>query len=463
VSELPFLSALEQAALIRRRELSPVELVQTYLDRIERLDGELRAYVTVCGEQALADAQLAEQANGGALPPFHGVPIAIKDLAATAGIRTTFSCRALADYVPAFDTAVVRRLRQAGFILLGKTNTPEFGTIPVTESELNGDCRNPWNPELTPGGSSGGSAAAVAAGLCPVAQGGDGGGSIRIPASCCGLFGLKPSRGRVSSAPVVSFEGLSTLGPITRTVADAAALLDVMAGYEPGDPWWAPEPERPFAEEIGRPPERLRIAVTSRPPVDVDVDPACRAAAEEAGRLLEELGHEVEEAVPPWDEADLLETFLLVWQALPTIYAVADQTLLTPLNRELVRRAQATPSPEYLAATQRLQTLARAIVPFWAQYDVLVTPTLALPPVPIGWLTDYEVDEQLTRAFSFTPFTPVANATGQPAASVPLGWQDGLPLGVQLIGPPAEDALVLRLSAQLEEARPWHHHRPPLS
>ena len=245
----------------------------------------------MCAEEALATARAFDSTPGDA--PFRGVPIAVKDLAATAGIRTTYSSRAYAEYVPDFDTAVVRRIREAGFVIVGKTNTPEFGTVAFTESELNGATRNPWNTELTPGGSSGGAAAALAAGLVPTAHATDGGGSIRIPASCCGLFGLKPSRGRVSSAPFGSLEGLSTAGPLTRSVEDAAHLLDVLAGYEPGDPWWAPPPERPFAESTAEPPPRLRIAVTSTPPTDVPVDPECVRAVASAAELLAELGHDV--------------------------------------------------------------------------------------------------------------------------------------------------------------------------
>src|SRR3990170_2175338 len=264
--ELAFLPAVEQARLVKAGEVTSVELVELYLGRIERLDPQLNSFVTVRSEGAIADARAADAAPSEG--PFHGVPIAVKDLTATAGIRTTYSSRAYADYVPDFDTAVVRRLREAGFVILGKTNTPEFGTTAFTESELNGATRNPWNPERTPGGSSGGAAAALAAGLLPVAHGSDGGGSVRLPASCCGVFGLKPSRGRVSSAPFPSLEGLSTAGPISRSVVDAAALLDVLAGYEPGDPWWTPPPERPFAEEVGRPPGRLRVAVTISPPIE---------------------------------------------------------------------------------------------------------------------------------------------------------------------------------------------------
>ena len=258
--ELAFVSAVEQARLVRTREVSSTELVQLYLERIARLDPELNAYVTVRGDDALAEANAIDAAVGDA--PFRGVPIAVKDLTPTAGIRTTFSSRAYADFVPDYDTAVVRRLREAGFVIVGKTNTPEFGTTAFTESDLNGVTRNPWDPERTPGGSSGGAAAALAAGLVPIAHGTDGGGSIRIPASCCGVFGLKPSRGRVSSAPFTALEGLSTAGPLSRTVEDAAHLLDALAGYEPGDPWWAPPPEHPFASTVAEPPGTLRVAVT---------------------------------------------------------------------------------------------------------------------------------------------------------------------------------------------------------
>ena len=235
----------------------------------------------------------------------------------------------------------MRRIREAGFVIVGKTNTPEFGTVAFTESELNGATRNPWNTALTPGGSSGGAAAALAAGLVPAAHATDGGGSVRIPASCCGLFGLKPSRGRVSSAPFGSFEGFSTAGPLTRTVEDAAHILDVLAGYEPGDPWWAPPPERPFAETVAEAPPRLRIAVTSTPPIDVAVDPECVAAVTAAAALLADLGHDVREATPPWREPSLFDTFIAVWQVGPALHPVEDISLLTPLNRGLVEAAHA--------------------------------------------------------------------------------------------------------------------------
>lgn len=461
--ELAFLSAVEQAQLVRDGEVSSVELVELYLNRIARLDPQLNAFVTVRGEEALADARAADDAPRNA--PFHGVPIAIKDLTATAGIRTTYSSRAYASFVPDFDTAVARRLRAAGFVILGKTNTPEFGTTAFTESDLNGATRNPWNADLTPGGSSGGAAAALAAGLVPVAQGSDGGGSIRIPASCCGVFGLKPSRGRVSAAPFTSLEGLSTSGPLSRSVADAAHLLDVLAGYEPGDPYWAPPPERPFAEEALEPPDTLRVAVTSLPPVDTPVDPACVEALTSAAALLAELGHDVTEATPLWNEPGLEHTFIAVWQVGPALHPVEDLGLLTPLNRGLLESASGSSAADYARAVARLQVVARRTVAFWQDYDVVLTPTLALPPVPIGWQEEVAgAKEQLLRNTVFTPFTAIANLTGLPAVSLPLHWTaDGLPIGVQAIGPPAGDALLLRLAAQVEETRPWAERRPPLS
>jgi amidase len=463
--ELAFAHAVELARLVRGGEVSATELAMSCLQRIERLDPELNAFVTVCAEEALATAR-AIDAGGGSAGPFRGVPVAIKDLAATAGIRTTYSSRAFADFVPDFDTAVVRRLREAGFVVVGKTNTPEFGTTAFTESELNGATRNPWNPERTPGGSSGGSGAAVAAGLVSVAHGSDGGGSIRIPASCCGLVGLKPSRGRVSAAPFTSFEGLSTSAPMTRSVADAAALLDVMTGYEPGDPWWAPSPERPFVEEVGAPPGRLRIAATTEPPIDVPLDPSCTAALASAAALLVDLGHDVVERTPPWSEPRLAETFIAVWQVTPALHPVDDLSLLTPLNRELVELASAASAADFGRAATRLHVHARRVVAFWEEVDVVLTPTLALPPVPIGWQEESAngAVEQLLRNTEFTPFTAIANVTGLPAISLPLEWTpDGIPIGVQAIGPPGGDALLVRLAAQLEEARPWAFRRPRIS
>jgi amidase len=453
---LAFASATEQAELIRRGEVGSEELVRLYLDRIERLDPQLNAYVTVAAEQALAEARSPRPG------PFSGVPLPVKDLAETAGIRTTLSTRGLAEHVPARDVHVVARLRAAGFVLLGKTNTPELGLTPLTHSALNGICRNPWDRARTPGGSSGGAAVAVAAGLAPAAHGSDGGGSIRIPASCCGIYGLKPSRGRVSPAPYGDLFGLSTAGPLTRTVADAAAILDAIAGNELGDPYLCPPPARPFAAEVGADPGRLRIAWTTEPPLDTEVDAACAQAVEAAALLLAELGHDVVEATPAWGSDELLPAFTRLWQASPALHGPAVRAGLEPLGAALADAADATSSVDYLLAVAALQTAARRVVSFWADHDLLLTPTLALPPVPVDWHDD-EPDPwaQFAKNARFTPFTPIVNVTGQPAASLPLHWSaEGLPIGVQLIGRPADEATILRVSAQLEAARPWRDRRP---
>jgi amidase len=447
----PFASATELAELVRRRDVSPEELVRLYLDRIETHDPAVNSFVTVCDERALEEARAPRPG------PFSGVPLPIKDLTETAGIRTTLSTRGLAAYVPERDAAVVARLRAAGFVVIGKTNTPELGLTPFTESELNGVCRNPWDAARTPGGSSGGAAAAVAAGLAPAAHGSDGGGSIRIPSSACGLFGLKPSRGRVSPAPFGDLYGFSTAGPIARTVLDAAALLD------PGDPHLCPTPARPFVEEVGADPGRLRIALTVEPPIPAGVDAECAAAARAAGELLAELGHEVEEATPPWRSESLIDLFMTVWQTIPTLYEPRIREGYGPLAATLAARADATAAPEYLRALAGLQALVRRVVAFWDDHDLVLTPTLALPPVPVGW-ADEEPDpwRQFLRNATFTPFTPLVNVTGQPAVSLPLGRTEaGLPVGVQLVGRPVGEATLLRVSAQLEAARPWRDRAPP--
>jgi amidase len=298
-----------------------------------------------------------------------------------------------------------------------------------------------------------------------VGHGTDGGGSIRIPASCCGLVGLKPARGRVSRAPYAGFEGLPTDGAITRTVEDAAAVLDTIEGYETGDAWWAPPPSRPLVEEVGTPPGRLRVAVTVEPPVDVPVTDACVRAAWDTARLLGDLGHDVEEATPDWRDPQLISLFGRIWQLGSALMQVDDLALLDPLNRAAAVAAHKTSSVDYALAVILLSSYARRIVAFWECFDVLVTPTLALPTVPVGWMTGEEtdLDAAFPRGASFTPFTFVVNVTGQPAISLPLGWDDGRPVGVQLIGAPAGEATLLRMAAQLEDAAPWRDRRPPIS
>ena len=362
MSDVIWLSATEQADLLRRREISSTELVRAYLARIEALNPRLGAYVTVCADDALAAARAADQQLALPVPPdapFLGVPISIKDLVETKGVRTTYSSRAFADYVPDFDAAVVRRLKNAGFVLLGKTNTPEFGNLSFTESILNGVCRNPWNTERTPGGSSGGAAAAVAAGLCPVGHGSDGGGSVRTPASCCGVVGLKPARGRISCAPGLgeSMVGLSTDGTLTRTVLDAAAMLDVMAGYETGDPYWAPPPARPFRDEVGASPGTLRVAFTTVSPTGHPMTPECVAAVRSTARLLADLGHHVEEACPDVDPASY-DILMRLWVTAPCYYPTDRAELFEPLNQFVLKMARENSSADYVEAVNALHRLS---------------------------------------------------------------------------------------------------------
>jgi amidase len=470
MTDLIWLSATEQADLLRRREVSSTELVEAYLARIEALNPRLNAYVTVCADEALAAAHEADRRLAAPDPPddpFLGVPISIKDLVETRGVRTTYSSRAFADYVPDFDAAVVRRLKDAGFVMLGKTNTPEFGNLSLTESILNGACRNPWDTGRTPGGSSGGAAAAVAAGLCPVGHGSDGGGSVRTPASCCGVVGLKPARGRVSCAPGLgeSMAGLSTDGVLARTVLDAAATLDVMAGYETGDPYWAPPPARPFRDEVGASPGTLRVAFTTVSPAGTPMTPDCVAAVRSAASLLAGLGHHVEEACPEVDPASH-DMLMRLWVTAPCYFPADRAELFEPLNRFVLKMARENSSADYVEAVNALHRLSRKVVAFWDRYDVLVTSVLLRPPVPVGFVYQGTDDlwEQFLRDGLFVQyFTPLGNVAGLPGMSMPLHWSpDGLPIGVHVLGPPAGEALLLRLAAQLEAASPWRDRHPDL-
>ena len=466
--------AREQAALVRDGEVAARELVEASLAAIDRLNGELNAFVTLVPERALADA---EQIEAGDDRPLAGVPIAIKDiLAVTEGIRTTFGMRAVGDWVPPFDSNVVRRLRSAGAIVVGKTNLPELGIMPVTEPHRFGPCRNPWNTARTPGGSSGGSAAAVAAGMLSLAHANDGGGSTRIPAACCGLVGHKATRGLVSHAPGPNDTiGLISEGVVSRTVADTALSLDLLAGYELGDPFPAPVLPGDFLAAAERDPGRLRVGYAAEAPTGTAVDPECAAAVEEAARLLDSLGHEVEPASLVLEGESFIEHFSRVWIAdvagsVKTLGSVAggelDRDLLEPLTRQMVEITDSVTAADYIASVSYLRMVARGMMAFWADHDVLVTPSLARPPVEIGALESREGEEpieMLRKAGDFIPFTPPFNLTGQPAVSLPLHHSEaGLPIGVQLVGPHGGDALLMSLSGQLERARPWADRWPPL-
>ena len=464
-TELAFASALEQAELVRTKQISPVELVELYAGRIEKLNPELNAYLTLSIERAEEEAREAEARVGTEhAPPFLGVPISIKDLNDTAGIRTTQGSAAFADRIPDTDDDVVAALRHAGFLVLGKTNTPEFGNGPWTEPDAYGPTRNPWDTERSPGGSSGGAAAALAAGLCPISQGSDGGGSIRIPSSCCGLFGVKASRGRVSSVSRPA-SSLGTNGPIARTVADAAAMLDVISGPRLGDAWWIGPPERPFAEEVGREPGELRIAFTTKSALDVEVAPGNVAAVHDAARLLEELGHDVTEDSPAYTEAIMHGFFALWCVGVAARDPEPDLDKVEPLNRVMIERGRQVTAVDFLSTWARLHAALLPIVRFFEHYDCLVTPTVATPPTPIGRFASQEQPlNEFFMAGTFAPFTSMWNTTGQPAMSVPLFWDElDLPVGVQVVGRPGAEGPLFRLAWQLERARPWRDRRPRVS
>ena len=473
--ELMQMSAIEQAEAVRAGEVSAREMVQASLDEIDRKNDDVNAVITRADERALAEADAVEPGDERSLA---GVPIVIKDLLQlTEGIRTAFGTEASGEFIPPFDTALVAKLRAAGAIIVGKTNTPEFGILPTTEPHRFGASHNPWDLERTTGGSSGGTGAAVAAGMVAIGHGNDGGGSIRIPAACNGLVGLKASRGRVSMAPLVeSPTALATDGFLTRTVADTALGLDLAAGYEWGDTNWPPPPSAPFADAVGRDPGKLRIGFTTAAPNEVDVDDECAAAVHDTAKLLESLGHEVEEAAPDWVQPALIDTFIAVWiaeigagiESLATILGgPPDPDKLEPLSREILEAARAMPAPQALNAISMLRAVGRGIVGWWADHDVLVTPSLAIPPQPLGWLEPEPGEPAMKMLYSagrFTPFTPTINATGQPAISLPLHQSaDGLPIGVQFVGAPAAEETLLSLAAQLEQAAPWADRRPALA
>jgi amidase len=471
-TDLLFKPATELGQLIRDGEITSRELVEAALHRIEALEPELNAFTHLDPEGALAAAELVRPGDE---RPFAGVPIGIKDVAEVSGWPFTLGSDVFGDFVAPYDTFVVRRLREAGFVLVGKTSLPEFGVLPVTEPRRFGPTRNPWDTERTPGGSSGGAAAAVAAGMLPLAHGSDGGGSIRIPAACCGLVGLKPSRGRVSRGPAQGEDFLVQDGVLTRTVGETAELLDVLAGYEPGDGSWAPPPSEPFATAAGRDPGRLRVGVTTDGAIAAELDPQCERALRDAAKLLAALGHEVEQIDAPWRGQDLLAIFTLVFGT-PVAMGVffgaqvtgrePSEELVEPLTWTIWNGIRERTALDYMLARTQLSAVSRGIVALWNDFDVVMTPALAQRPVRIGEI-DARGDDlwaDFRRFGEFTPYTAVFNVTGQPAISLPLfHGEDGLPLGVQLAGRPADEATLLSLAAQLEAARPWADRRPELA
>ncbi len=471
MTDLHELGALETAAAYRRGDTSPVEVVDSLLGRIEQYGDAVGAFVTVTADSARSQAAAATKRlrSGEPLPSLFGVPTAVKDLNNTEGVRTTYGSALFADHVPDFSDEVVQRLASGGLISLGKTNTPEFGSPCYTEPDVAPPARTPYDLSRSAGGSSGGAAAAVASGLVPVAQASDGGGSIRIPASVCGLVGLKPTRGRISAAPVHGdISGLGVHGPLARTVSDAAALLDVMAGPAAGDAVWAPEPTTPFLDACAREPGRLRVARFAVPAIsDAGVDDQVLEAYEQASRLLQRLGHDVIDIEPPLTP-QVLPVFEVVWSVgAASVPVPAEQEgRLRPLSQWLRGRGRGVDAPTYAGALVAMRQAAAEALIRLAPYDLVLTPTLAALPAPVGGLRD---DEDPAADFAaqvdYTPFTAGWNVTGMPAVSLPLTWsREGLPIGVMLAARPAQEETLLSAAAQVERAVDpvggWN--RPPL-
>jgi len=481
------------AGLVKKGEISPAELCEAAIERVEKLNPKLNAVITPMFD-------MGRKTAGSELPdgPFRGVPFMLKDLlAAYAGVRLTFGSRAFKNYVPDYDSELVRRFKGAGVVTIGKTNTPELGLMGITEPELFGPTRNPWNTDRTPGGSSGGTAAAVASGMVPMASGGDGGGSIRIPSSFCGLFGLKPTRFRTPTGPKYGrlWQGLAVEHVLTRTVRDSAAMLDATCGPDVGAPFVTPPPAAPYVEEMKREPGELKIAFNTRSPLGTEVHPENRAAAEDAARLLEKLGHKVEEAAPELDGLALAGSYFTLYfgEVAADIRAVEADTGRKPRRKDFEittwffgELGKYYSARDFAEAVRLWDDAARVMGRFHQKYDVYVTPTVAHPPAQIGELVPKMYEKAAMRLLSLlrmgkaakatgmvqaialnilarTPFTQLANFTGQPAMSVPLyQHSDGMPCGVQFIAPFGDEATLFRLAAQLEAERPWFDRRPDI-
>src|SRR3954451_5422461 len=469
-TDLLFRPVTELAESVRSGEISARELIQVSLDRIEEVNPKLNAFVDVFADEALAQA---DGIGAGDPRPFAGVPIAIKNNRAVAGKRLTLGSDFTGDFTAPYDHNAVQRFRAAGFVVVGTTTLPEWGILPVSQARRFGPTNNPWDVTRTPGGSSGGSAAAVASGMVPIAHANDGGGSTRIPAACWGRVGRKPQRGRISLAPEAGEAYLVQDGVLTRTVAETAQLLDVLSGHVLGDASWAPPPASPFAAQAASEIGRKRFAFTTLPPIpDVTVDPVCVKAVHDAAALLQSLGHEVVEADPPWQDASLLETFtanfgpaLATQMAFIGIVNGREPTAedMEPLSWAIYNLSKGIDSVQASLATFQLHAVARALITWVSDYDFLLTPSLAEAPVvhdTINPCSDQPMAD-FTRSGHFTPFTAGQNIPGSPAISLPLYHRDDLdlPVGVQIIGQPAGEGDLLALAAQLEAALPWHDRR----
>jgi amidase len=477
MSEFAGFDATGQAELVREGQVSPVELLESAIRRIEALNPGLNAVITDLSEKALAAA-------AGPLPegPFRGVPMLLKDLAChSAGdpFHEGMAFLKRVGWSESEDTHLAHKFRDAGFVFLGKTNTPELGILPTTEPAAYGASHNPWDLTRSPGGSSGGSAAAVAAGLVPLAHANDGGGSIRIPASHCGLVGLKPSRGRVSAGPDFGdvMSGLTVELVVSRSVRDTAAVLDAVCGWMPGDPYVAPARERPYVAELGAEAGKLRIGLMTSPPGgQVTTDAECVAAAQAAAAKLERLGHHVELAHPnAMDDSEYISTFLVRWTAgvawnLKYWEGQTGKTIqaddVEPSTWALAEVGRTHGAAEYLRAVEYHQRVSRELAAWWEQYDLLLTPTTGEPATVLGTF-DAPADQPVApimRAVPLAVFTAMFNVSGQPAISLPLYWTaDGLPVGAQLVAAYGREDTLIRIASQLEAAEPWAERWPSLA
>lgn len=462
INDLAFTPALELTQLIRKKEISPLELTQLSLQRIAEIDDKLGSFSYIAQEEALTDAkkkteELVNLQDTSELPPFFGIPTAIKDLYAVQGMPCSYGSPVLKDNIADYDSGFVSRIKQAGFVIVGKTATSEFGSLPYTEPLGLPPCRNPWNLDYTAGGSSGGAAAAVAAGLIPIAAGSDGGGSIRGPAFCCGLVGLKPSRGRISNAPVGDYQaGIATMGCLTRNVTDTAALLDILAGYITGDPYWLPNPPYSFLEATQKPTGKLKIAFATSVIPGGEAAPIIKKQVEDIAVILTSMGHSLSEGCP--DFSPLVEPFTTIWKAGVTMAPIPDETL-NPMNRWL--KESASTLGEYLQAVHQMQIISRQIVAFFDYVDVLLLPTYLQPPIKVGQWADLTPAETLNKIINWISPCPPFNASGQPAIAIPTGFtNDGLPIGVQLIGKPAAETTLLNLAYEIEQIKDWTKQKP---
>jgi amidase len=460
----PYIEAHELRDLVIKKEIRPREVAEFFIARTQKLNPRLGAFMTITPERALADADRIEKMSDSdrnrAL--MFGVPYSIKDLNWTKDIPTSMGSKNYERFIPPADDEIVIRMRNAGGILLGKTTTPEFGGRPTTEGGLCPPARNPWNLEHTAGGSSGGAGSALAAGLGPLAQGSDGGGSIRIPSACCGVVGIKPSRGRISMSPVAgeAWAGFATFGPMARSVIDVATMLDVMHGPVVGDPYWAPEPVTSFRSAVGIPPRKLRIGMITKTALS-KVDSETIAALESSARMLEEMGHRIEPlSIDPG--ARMRDIVMSLICAGVGSVPVTDIKLVDPVVRELWEAGQKMTAPQYIATVTQMHNMSREIVQELAPYDVVISPVTSSPAVKLGTLPSAP-NKYLTELPEWIPFTFAFNATGQPAFSVPTGFsKSGLPLAMQIVGRPADEVTIIGLAAQFERARPWKDKHPAL-